>query len=630
MKVENVRKEGKWLLVHLRPYLVRGLCGLCLAVAAGLTSVIDPLLMRHLIDHALPSRKMSSSFTYVILIAFCFIGRSMFAGIGGLLSFRVAQNCGQDLRQELLIQMSQLSADWHERVMLGEKMSRLDTDVEQIAQFAADAVNTIVRVAIFFGVNLVIMLKLNVPMTLAVLPLLPIFYAVRWKFKPLLQTRAGKTQAGLGMTVATIAEHLGAMPQLHLLGADESRVADSVDAWLRLVDAQWRQRCTEVAFSVSITSVLGLAILFVLGVGSREFILGAVTLGTVVAFYAYVTRIFEPISLAMELHARSERMLASTRRVLEVINTPPTVPDSGRLCLTSARLRYGISVAGVSFSYTPQRFALRDINLQIGPGETVAIIGRSGSGKSTLARLFVRLADPTAGSILVEGRPVPEYTLRSLRDTICYVPQSPVLFRGTIRENLLLANPVAKQSELDAVIEVAQLAPVVRGFSRGLDHALDAGAGGLSGGERQRLALARALLRPSAVLILDEASSALDIPTEAAILHAFRQFRPEMTFVLISHRVKSLSRVDRFILLEAGEIAAVGDHSKLQRESWLYRALFDVTSERMDRDAMEPMMSCCEQTRDYNDSPQSGEEFAPRVTRPSISVSPFACDGRTP
>ncbi|MGC2548239.1 MAG: ABC transporter ATP-binding protein [Silvibacterium sp.] len=569
-------KEASWLLHHLRPYSAKAFSALILSIAAGLVSTLDPLLMRHLIDHSLPSRQVLDASGCVALIACCFISRSIFGGAGGLFGFRVAQCLGQDIRQELLEHMNRLSSDWHDRTPLGEKLSRLDTDVEQIAQFGADAVNTIVRVTIFFVLNLAIMFALNMPMTLAVLPLLPVFYFVHRRFRPLMQRRANDTQAGTGRAIGRIAEHLGAVPQLHLIGAEKSRTADSNGSWREVVRAQWIQRRTEVSFSVSIMSVLGLAILLVLGMGSYRFIAGTLTIGTIVAFYAYVTRIFEPVSSAMELYARSERMMASARRVREVMRTEPTVPDAGHIATTLRTLQHGLGMERVSFKYGSACFALKDIDLHVASGDAVAIVGPSGSGKSSLARLCVRLADPTSGAVLVEQRRVADYTLRSLREIICYVPQNPILFRGSIRDNLLCANAAAKERDLQRVIEVAQLGPVLRRLSLGLNHVLDAGALGLSGGEQQRLAVARALLRNSAVLILDESTSALDVPTEAALLQAVRHFRPEMTTLIISHRLKSLRWVDRFIVLEAGRIVGEGNHSTLQRENRLYRTLLDV------------------------------------------------------
>jgi ABC-type multidrug transport system fused ATPase/permease subunit len=188
--VVGTMKETRWLLKRLRPYTLRVLCALSLATGAGFISTVDPLLMRRLIDRSLPSREWQASAICVVLIAACFIGRSILSGASALLGFRIAQSLGQDLREELLNQMNRLSAEWHERVMLGEKISRFDTDIEQIAEFGADAVNTIVRVTIFFCLNLAIMLTLNVSMTLAVLPLLGVFYFVRRRFRPVMQSRA--------------------------------------------------------------------------------------------------------------------------------------------------------------------------------------------------------------------------------------------------------------------------------------------------------------------------------------------------------------------------------------------------------------------------------------------------------
>ncbi len=568
-------KEARWLLLHVRPYAASVLGSLALTTGAGIASTLDPLLMRHLIDRSFPSRRFSEAALYVVLIALCFLCRSALGGAGSLCGFRVTQMLGQDLRRELLQQMTRLSADWHERTMLGDKLSRFDTDVEQIAQFGSDAVNMIVRSTVFFFLNLAIMLRLNAPMTLTLLPLLPLFYLVRWRFRALIQNRAKETQEGTGWAIGRIAEHLGGIIQLQLLGAGEARMEDSVSSWSEVIRAQRRQRGIEVVFTIAVSSVLALAILFALEFGVHEFAAGALTLGTVVAFYAYTTRIFDPLSSAMELYARSQRMLASARRILDVTTEQPAVPDAGTISTVVHHLRSGLRMENVSFRYTPERYALQNVNLQIEPGETVAIVGLSGSGKSSLARLFVRLADPCSGEVLVDRQRASEYTLAALRGSISYVPQSPVLFQGTIRENLICGNPCASRRELEDAIIATQLEPVLARLARGLDHPLQAAAAGLSGGEQQRLALARALLRNSAVLILDESTSALDAPTEATILRSIRCLRPEMTLIVISHRVRALSWVDRFFLLEDGSISAQGNHLQMCAKSSRYLSLLN-------------------------------------------------------
>jgi ABC-type multidrug transport system fused ATPase/permease subunit len=574
--------ELGWLRRCLKPYTNRVVLGLIVAVAGGATATLDPLLMRQLIDVALPQWRRSASSAHefsiglcVLAIGLCFAGRSAFGGVGGLLSFRVTQLLGQDLKVNLLTHMTGLSADWHERTFLGEKLSRIEQDVEQISQFGADFANSVVRSAVFFVVNLVIMFTLNWRMTLSVLPLLPIFLWVRARFRSAIRQKADRARAEIGKASGSLAEHLAGVPQIQILGAEKQRTARTVLAWTESLVAQWRQRRTEVAFSISVASILALAILIVLGLGAYEYVLGALSLGGLVAFYAYVTRIFEPVSTAMELYSRTQQMMASARRVREVLDTPSSVLDEGNVESVPDPLVSGVVCEDVSFAYSAGTVVLQNVSLRLGRGERIALIGSSGSGKSTLSRLLVRLADPSNGIVMVDGRPAPEYTLQALRRSICYVPQQAVLFSGTVRETLLEADPHASQADLDEAVKAAQLVPVLARLPHGLDTLLGPEAVGLSGGERQRLALARALLRRSSVLVLDESTSALDLPTEEAVFRAVASFRPTMSVVLVSHRLRSLTWVDRMILMDSGKIVAQGSHAALYRDSALYRKLFE-------------------------------------------------------
>jgi ABC-type multidrug transport system fused ATPase/permease subunit len=338
------------------------------------------------------------------------------------------------------------------------------------------------------------------------------------------------------------------------------------------------QRQTQIGFSLSIGAVLAASILVVLAFGSVKVIAGALTIGGLVAFYTYGTRVFEPISSAMELYSRLQSVGASIRRVRELLDLESTVRDTGTERLEDASLNQGFNFQDVSFSYG-RKAALSNVTLQIGAGERVAIVGASGSGKSTLARLLVRAADPDSGRVLLEGLPLADYTLASLRGAVCYVPQHPVLFQGTLRENLLYANPRASNEEMLRAMQAAQLASVLSRFPQGLDASLGPGAVGLSGGERQRLAVARSLLRGSSALVLDEATSALDVPTEREVLESVASFRAHQTIIVISHRLRSLAWVDRFVLLDQGRIVGLDTHSGLYAQSALYRALYDSLAE---------------------------------------------------
>ncbi|WP_161557623.1 ABC transporter ATP-binding protein [Acidisarcina polymorpha] len=553
--------------------------GLVTAIFAGAIATLDPLLMKYLIDTTLPHRRLSDSLLIVMSLALCFVGRSALNGGSGLVSFRVAQLLAQDLRVEIIAHMTRLSAEWHEGIMVGEKLSRIDQDVLQISQIGAEMANAVVRSVVFFFVNLAIMFVLNWKMTIVTLPLLPLFIWVRSRFRGVIQERADQAQSDIGLASGALVEHLGAVPQIQLLGAEEDRIGRTVDAWARVVRAQWAQRRTEILFSISVTSVLAIAILLVLGFGIHEYFLDLLTLGGLVAFYTYVTRIFEPVSTALELYSRAQRMLASVRRVRTILSTEPTVPDLGKIAEIRLPLSTGLRCDLVSFAYRSNENVLHRVSLQIGDRENVAIVGRSGSGKSTLSKLLARIADPTAGTVLIDGRPAFEYSLRALRQTICYVPQHPVLFSGTIGENLRMANRNATDSMLQQVIDIAQLSSVMFRLPRGLDTIVGPEAAGLSGGERQRLAIARALLRNSSILILDESTSALDLPTEQALLQAVADYCRDTALVLISHRLRSLIWVDRVILLEGGHVVAEGTHGLLYKGSKLYQALYDNETE---------------------------------------------------
>ena len=573
----EIKGDFGWLLLRLAPFKWRIALGLACLSLAGVAVTIDPLLMRSLIDSALPQGNLRWALDLVGGIGLCYLGRSTLYGMGSLINFSTSLDCVRELRMALLDRLNRLSADYHEQTPLGEKLTCIQHDVDEIANFGADTVNQSVRAALIFALNLAMMAKLNLPMTLTVLPLMPLFALIQRRFSIRLKTRADEARIEVGAATSVLNEHLGAVPQLQFLGAEEASAERTSSVWNRMLRAQQIQRHTQMGFSLSIAAVLVTAILVVLGFGSAKVLSGALTIGGLVAFYTYGTRVFEPVSSAMDLYSRLQSVGASIRRVRALLSLEPTVPDTGRMRLESSALTHGFRIEDISFSFGSKR-ALCNVSFRIHAGECAAIVGASGSGKSTLARLLARAADPDSGYILLEEHRLGSYTLASLRSAVCLVPQHPVLFEGSIRDNLLYGNPRATTAEMERAIQAAQLTRVVSQLPAGLDTLLSPGGASLSGGERQRLALARALLRNSAAVILDEATSALDVLSERAVLASVREFFAHRTLVIISHRISSLVWADQIVLLDQGRIAAVGAHSSLYAQSALYHAMFDTST----------------------------------------------------
>jgi ABC-type multidrug transport system fused ATPase/permease subunit len=319
--------------------------------------------------------------------------------------------------------------------------------------------------------------------------------------------------------------------------------------------------------------VLGVGV--ILGYGGYEVTRSTLTVGGLVAFYGYVFRLFAPVSFAIDLQARLQRVGASVRRILEIAKDDPEV--AGRECVTALRCdtKPELEFRSVWFCYSADRPVLRDMSFRVDAGETVAVVGLNGSGKSTIGLLATRLFDSDAGSILVGGQDIQEVGRRSLRALVTLVPQEPILFDETIRENLLYGNPRATDKDLETVAALTQLDRVLLRLPKGLDEPLGPIGGRLSGGEKKRLALARSLLQQPRILIVDEITSALDGPAAAGLLQGLELFCQGRTLVVISHRPATILWANRILVVADGAIVDSGKHEELILRCQAYRRIWE-------------------------------------------------------
>jgi len=322
--------------------------------------------------------------------------------------------------------------------------------------------------------------------------------------------------------------------------------------------------------------VLNFAVVGILYVGSVKVRQGSVAPGMVMAAITYISQILNGMMMLAMIFQTLSRGMAAARRLGEVLDTDPTIARDETLSSSTEGQKGTVSFRGVRFAYAANgKPVLHDIDLDIAAGETLAVIGATGCGKSTLANLIPRFYDVTGGQVLVNGRDVRAWDLSELRDRVTLCLQKSELFSTTIRDNIAIGKPGATQEEIEAAAEAAQADSFIRQQPQGYDTPVAERGMSLSGGQRQRIAIARALLKRSEILVFDDATSALDLKTEAKLYEALNRDYTDVTKIIIAQRIASVQNADRIVVIDGGTIAACGSHRELMASSPIYRDIYD-------------------------------------------------------
>jgi ABC-type multidrug transport system fused ATPase/permease subunit len=395
-----------------------------------------------------------------------------------------------------------------------------------------------------------------------VLPLVPVFIIVRRRFHNRLRDASDSVQQQAGKVINFLEEHLASIVQVQLLSCERREARRFARLSGSAMRAQVKRRTTELFFSALLYLIIVVGMASVLCYGGYLVIAERLTAGGLVAFYGYTLQLFIPLYGVVDIYSKLQRAGASIRRLMEITEAQTMLREACNALVLSAGAPGAVELRNVCFGYGSDRRVLSDVNLRVNAGERVALAGRSGNGKSTIARLVARLYDTRSGTVLIEGNDVRDIKLKSLRSSVIFVPQDPVLFDVTLRENLLYGNAQATGEELEHVARLAQLESVIRKLPRGWDEPLGPRGNRLSGGERQRVALARALLQHPKVLILDECTSALDAVTERRLLDGLDGFLDGVTTIIISHRPFPNAWAERVIHLDQGRICETPEHGE--------------------------------------------------------------------
>jgi ABC-type multidrug transport system fused ATPase/permease subunit len=546
--------ELRWLTTALRPVWALHAASFFVFALGSALGLFGPLVLRWLIDRILPERDAWLLVTAVALLFLSYEGRVVFTGLGSWLTVAASQKIALALRMKILRHLDTLSADYHESTPTGQKLYPLREPAEEIAYFGSDLFPGMLRTLLSTALTLFAMGALSPRLTLIVLPVVPVFLVTRHHFRLRLGRHADDLQDKRLEMSSFLEEHAPSVVQIQSLQQETHRERQAYRLFGAAARSQLRLARTGVFFSIFTNLAIALAISATIGYGGVKVLSGNLTIGSLVAFYSYLGQLFEPLSGVMEMYARAQRTFSSIRQVRTALAIRPSIGESPHAVRLPPGASSDLEFHDLRFAYPGQKELLHIPHLMIHAGERVALVGENGAGKSTLAKLAARLYDPDSGQISYGGvdlRAIPLYEFRSLT---AYLPATPVLFDDTFAGNLRMGRPQATDEELAEVLYAVDLTGFVESFPLLYKQPLGPGGSRLSSGQRQRVALARALLKRPRILILDEATSSMDVAVEQVVLDRTRRFLSFSTVLLLSHRLSSVGWADRVIVLGAGKI----------------------------------------------------------------------------
>jgi ATP-binding cassette subfamily B protein len=564
---------------YLMRYRKRLAIGAVCLLLSNLLLLANPWILKLAIDEL----KSGIAKDRLLLLAVVFVAVTLLSGVFRFFMRRiiiaVSRDIEFDMRGDFFAYLEKLSPVFYNKNRTGDLMALATNDLNAVRALVGPGVmysmNTIVVAGFALGLMIVLSWTLTVA---AVLPLLILSVGMYHSMK-LIHLYFEKVQEEFGVLNSRAQENLSGIRVVRTYAREEHETRDFDEQSLVYLQANMKLYKIQSLLSPLLTSVAGLGALFILGYGGKQVIDETITLGTFVAFSGYLAMLIWPMIALGWVMNIMERGLASMQRIKVVMDTKPAIEDvvdknpSGALHPLDRSIRF----ENVSFAYDPESGrtpVLKDLSFTIRDSETVAVVGPTGSGKSTLVSLILRLYEPQTGRVLVGGAPVDKIPLSELRSLVGLIPQDIFLFSDTIGENIGFGVPSLGASELDRLSRLAAIDDEIRGFPSKYDTLLGERGINLSGGQKQRLAIARALAKDPAILILDDALSSVDTDTEEKILRRLREEMKTRTAILISHRISTVREADRILVLDGGRLVEEGAHEDLVGRHGVYAEMF--------------------------------------------------------
>ncbi len=562
------------LVPFLRPY--RALVGLAI-VALVLTAAISlvlPLAVRRVVDSfndgdaALLDQYFGAALVIAALL-------SLGTGLRYYLVTRLGERVVADIRKALFDRVLGMSPAFFERILTGEVLSRITTDTTLILSVIGSSVSVALRNLLILIGGLVLLLLTSAKLTGLVLLVVPAIVVpivvlgrrlrrLSRENQDWIASSSGSASEAL-LSVQTVQAFTHEAPTRALFGDVTEKSFDSAKAriWTRAV-------MTVIVIFLTFAGIVG-----VLWVGARDVRADVMSVGELIQFVIYAVMVAGSVGALSEIWGELQRAAGATERLVELLNTDDAVQDPAHPVALPRPVKGEIAFQDVTFRYParPEASALNGVSLHVKPGETVALVGPSGAGKTTILQLLLRFYDPQQGRIMLDGVALSDMARADFRQAIALVPQDPVIFATSARENIRFGRPDATDAEVEAAAKAAAAHDFLTALPKGYDSYLGERGVMLSGGQKQRVAIARAILRDAPILLLDEATSALDAESERAVQAAVERLSEGRTTLVVAHRLATVKRADRIVVFDQGRIAAMGTHDALVAEGGLYARL---------------------------------------------------------
>lgn len=562
------------LVPFLRPYKVMVvLSGIALVFTATI-SLILPMAVRRVVDGfgednaALLDQYFGAALAIAAALA---IG----TGLRYYLVTRLGERVVADIRKAVFDRVITLSPAFYERIMTGEILSRITTDTTVIQSVIGSSVSVALRNVLLLIGGMALMLYTSAKLTGLVLLIVPAVIIPIIVLGRRLRKLSRENQDWIAASSGSASESLGAVQTVQAF-TQETAIAKSFNEVTEKAFAAASRRIgTRAVMTVIVIFLIFSGVVGVLWIGARDVQSDVMTPGQLVQFLIYAILVAGAVGALSEIWGELQRAAGATERLIELLETEDTVKDPAKPVALPKPAKGAIAFEDVSFYYPsrPEHAALNGVSVDIKAGETVALVGPSGAGKSTIIQLLLRFYDPETGRITIDGLDLREMARRDFRQAIALVPQDPVIFATSARENIRFGRPGATDAEVEEAAKAAAAHDFLLALPEGYETYVGERGVMLSGGQKQRIAIARAILRDAPILLLDEATSALDAESERAVQQAVERMAADRTTLIVAHRLATVKKADRILVFENGQIVAEGSHKDLVAEGGLYARL---------------------------------------------------------